>query len=258
MKTNIHNLIRKGISTKTIGSRILYYKEVDSTMTYAKQKIEEKYPEGTVIIAEQQTKSRGRLGREWISLKENLLFSVLTSIPITEASYLSIIASISIVRALKQTIGITTRLKWPNDILIQNTKIGGILIEGYSKNDTNWNIIGIGLNTNNSPNLKTKIPPNNLKEITGNRIDNSLILNSILHELDSLYIELKKGIIPIKEWKNHLSTLGKKIIVNNEKEKLEGIAKDVDKAGRLIILTNDGRKIKIHSDEIIHQDLPLN
>ena len=160
-------------------------------------------------------------------------------------------------RALKKTIGITTTLKWPNDILIQNTKIGGILIEGYLNNAINWNIIGIGLNTNNSPNLKTQIPANNLKTITGNQINNSLIFSSILHELDSLYTELKNGIIPIEEWKNNLSTLGKKIIVNNEKEKLEGIAKDVDKDGQLIILTNDGRKIKIHSDEIIHQDLGL-
>ncbi len=257
MKTNIHNLIKKGISTKTIGKRILYFKEIDSTMSYAKQKIEEKYPEGTVIIAEQQTKGRGRLGKEWISLKDNLLFSILTTMQINKAAYLSIIASISIVRALKKTIGITTTLKWPNDILIQNTKIGGILIEGYLNNAINWNIIGIGLNTNNSPNLKTQIPANNLKTITGNQINNSLIFSSILHELDSLYTELKNGIIPIEEWKNNLSTLGKKIIVNNEKEKLEGIAKDVDKDGQLIILTNDGRKIKIHSDEIIHQDLGL-
>ena len=175
MKTNIHNLIKKGISTKTIGKRILYFKEIDSTMSYAKQKIEEKYPEGTVIIAEQQTKGRGRLGKEWISLKDNLLFSILTTMQINKAAYLSIIASISIVRALKKTIGITTTLKWPNDILIQNTKIGGILIEGYLNNAINWNIIGIGLNTNNSPNLKTQIPANNLKTITGNQINNSLI-----------------------------------------------------------------------------------
>jgi BirA family biotin operon repressor/biotin-[acetyl-CoA-carboxylase] ligase len=144
--------VKDGLQTQLFGREHYYYfKEIDSTNNYAKTLAADGHPEGTVVIAESQSSGRGRRGRQWYSDSGQGIFLSLIlrpPLPVNELSRINMAIALAIVDAL-QEVGIKSGIKWPNDILIKDRKIAGILTEAITDMDgIEFIVSGIGLNVN--------------------------------------------------------------------------------------------------------------
>ena len=122
------NKILPHLKTTTIGRHFKYFTTLDSTNTYCKLLAEKNYPEGTIVISEEQTKGRGTKGRIWSSPKgSGLWISILLKPKITtsDISKITLITSCALYETFKK-LGINSQIKWPNDMLINNKKVCGI------------------------------------------------------------------------------------------------------------------------------------
>jgi BirA family biotin operon repressor/biotin-[acetyl-CoA-carboxylase] ligase len=241
------------LNTKIIGKYLYHFSSLDSTNIYAKKIIKKMIPEGTIIITDMQTKGRGRKERSWISPVGGLWFSVILfpNIPPQKAMYITMAASVAIVKAINDVCGISSEIKWPNDILISGKKVCGILTELDAELDRiNHTIIGIGINVNNDIPKELKNSATSLKNNIGSNISKIDLLCSILNHFDLMYIQVKNFNLEfIRDSWLHLSNLiGKKISVKNEKEIIMGRVIDIDENGCLLVSENNRIKHIISGD----------
>jgi BirA family biotin operon repressor/biotin-[acetyl-CoA-carboxylase] ligase len=234
--------------------KVYYYKEVTSTMDIAKE-IAEKGEEA-LIIAETQTKGKGRMGRFWYSPKGGIWMSLVIkpSFSLKEAYLLTYIASLATALAIEKIAGIKVFLKWPNDIIYKENdkekKLAGILLEVKAEIDKiDYAIIGIGINVNNE--ISSLVPEAiSLKEILKKELKRKDIIKELIKEFKDL---LKVESIKILNlWKDKSLTLGRKVkIIHPEGEKM-GLALDISDDGALLLKTEDTKILKIYSGDCIH------
>jgi len=241
------------LETKIIGKKILFFEEVDSTNNKAKQiALEEN--EGTVVISEMQTSGRGRRGREWYSPKGGVYVSFVLKPNVSpeKASQLTLVSSLALVKTLNSMDNnLNAKIKWPNDILISGKKISGILTElSADVEKINYIVVGVGINLNTE---KEILPENgtSLKIEMKEEVSIKLFLKSFLEHYDSIYQEYINGKIDliIERWKNNSDTLGKKVKIIGINETFEGLAKDIDENGALILQTKE-KEIKVYSGDV--------
>jgi BirA family biotin operon repressor/biotin-[acetyl-CoA-carboxylase] ligase len=249
--------ITHGLNTKIFGKKILYFDSLSSTMDMAMQMGMKGLPEGTLVLAESQTKGRGRLGRSWFSPKHKGIYLSLILRPKilpAQASMLTLLSAVSICEAIKEIARLDAQIKWPNDILINHKKLGGILTELNAETDEiNFVIIGIGLNVNNDK--KTLISgATSLKEQKKENINRLTLLQEVLRKIEGNYLLLKnKGASPIIEkWREHNISLGKRVRVFSHKEHIEGEAIDIDSDGGLLIRKDVGIIQKVMAGDVMH------
>jgi BirA family biotin operon repressor/biotin-[acetyl-CoA-carboxylase] ligase len=243
-----------------IGKDIIFYESTTSTNDSALEIGSKRdHPEGIVVVADSQTEGRGRLGRKWISPSGvNLYFSVILQPPFSkqESTILSLAAAASAVNAIRDYTGLNASIKWPNDILINNKKIGGILIESKSGLDkTDMLIIGMGINVNMTlETLPDDIMPiaTSLMVEKGSKVDRAELLGKILADLESSYKSLIKGekLTLIQKWADLVSTIGKDISVKIREQIITGNAKAVTESGGLLIRLPDGREETINAGDV--------
>lgn len=244
--------IKKNLKTKIFGKKIYSYRRVGSTNGVGFRLAEIGSEEGILIVADEQSKGKGRLGRSWYSPPRlGLWMSLLLrpDIPPFKAPGLSICAGLALAQAIKETTGIEAKIKWPNDCLIDGKKVGGILLELSAELDRiNFVIVGIGVNVNHS----VKDFPKNLAQIAtsmkielGKDISRLALLTSFLEKFEGIYLDFKKnGLSPQREMiKSYSSLLGKKVTVKFGKAKIEGMAEDIDDNGSLVIKTKKGERV---------------
>ena len=249
--------VTKNLDTEFIGRKIYYFDAVSSTMYVAMQLGIKGATEGTLVLAEQQTKGKGRLGRNWFSPKyKGLYLSLLLKPEIApmDTAILTLLAAVSICEAVKVTTGLDTQIKWPNDILLHNKKVGGILTELNAEMDeVNFLIIGIGLNVNNDK--KTLVSgATSLKEQKKENINRISLLQEILRKIEINYLSFKEkgaGQI-IEKWREHNITLGRRIKVYSHKEHIEGEAVDIDMDGGLLLRRDSGATEKVMAGDVVH------
>ena len=176
---------------KRLGRRIEVVQSTNSTNDLAREAASDQNNDGLAIFAEFQTSGRGRQGASWVSpVGVNLLFSVLLYDQQRQLKphLLTLAAGLALAQAVKEATGITARVKWPNDLLIDSQKIGGILVEVCSNSQGETAvIIGIGVNCNCSQkdlSDEVKIAASSLREMTGHSIDRHRLGRSILSRLD--------------------------------------------------------------------------
>lgn len=245
------------INTKFIGKKVYYFDAVSSTMDIAFQVGMKDACEGTLILAEAQTKGRGRLGRSWVSPKyKGIYLSLILKPKISpdKAPILTLLSAVSVCEAIKGVTGLEAQIKWPNDILIHHKKLGGILTELSAEMDeVRFVAIGIGLNVNND--RKSLISTaTSLREQKKENISRLELLREMLRRIEANYLLLQdKGSRPIIEkWREHNITLGKRIKVASRKEHVEGEAVDIDMDGALLLRRDSGVVEKIVSGDIVH------
>ena len=249
--------ISSDLQTKFLGRKIYYFERVSSTMDVAMQLGAQNTPEGTLVIAESQSKGRGRLGRSWISPKYKGIYVSLILRPKmlpAQVSTLTLMAAVSICEAVRQTSGLEVQIKWPNDILMDNKKLGGILTELEAELDaTNFVTIGIGLNVNNSR-AELDNSAISLREAAGHSFNRVELLREILRKIEKNYLILqKKGALAILEkWRSYNITLGRRVKVVCRKEHLEGEAVDIDTDGGLLVRRESGLIDKFMAGDVVH------
>ena len=230
--------------------KLIELETIDSTNTYAKDEATKGTESGTVIFSHEQTNGRGRLGNKWISNKGNLFMSVILrpKVELKDIWQLSFITSLAIYNALKDIVPKTEtiNLKWPNDVLINSSKISGILLE--TEGSADWIVVGIGLNV--------KVAPENsisLSRMAIKNIDAEKMRDLIYAELESLVTKWETDGFEFvrKEWLKHAYKLGKEVKarINNNKV-IIGVFKGVDENGSLELKISDGSIKKINSGEV--------
>ena len=254
--------IQRGLSTNYIGKEIYYFPELKSTNIMAKEKAlhrAEGMDEGTLIIAEKQSAGKGRLGREWFSPAGGIWLSIILY-PQLFPSYISritLMTAVAVVKAIKVCTQIESQIKWPNDILINEKKVCGILTEMSAELDIiNWVVVGIGINANiDLRDFPEDIQENtiSLKETSGKEISRVKLVQTFLQEFEKYYEKLKRKEFSsiLKEWKSCSHTLGKKIRVDIGERIITGEAIEINESGALILKKEDGELAEIISGTII-------
>ena len=247
--------IYRNLKTKFIGKNVLHFETIDSTNDYAK-KIGNELRDGSVIISEEQTKGKGRLGRVWESKAgEGIWMSIILKpniIP-NKAPFITLIAGASIVKALN-ILGVDAKIKWPNDITINNKKLSGILTELSAEIErVNYIVVGIGMNvkdTDFEEELQDKATSLYKENYNVSRVD---IVKEILCQFEKLYLDYiekddKKEVLDI--CRQYSAIINKEIYVikNDQKELVDCIG--INEEGNLIIKNKDGKLEEIMSGEV--------
>jgi BirA family biotin operon repressor/biotin-[acetyl-CoA-carboxylase] ligase len=244
--------IDKLLKTKIFGQRIIYHRNLGSTMVEARREAEGGAKEGTVIIAGEQTEGRGRLKRKWLSPEGNIALSVLCRPALLDLPYLIMIASLAAARAIEESTGLPAEIKWPNDVLIGGKKAAGILVETkVSGGRVEYAVIGIGINTALKVTDYDEIAETavSLGKDTGKDIRPQIIA-SLLNECERLYLLLPDGKPIYEAWRDRLVTLGKKVKASSGTQIIEGIAEAVEEDGALLIRGADGTVTKVIAGDV--------
>lgn len=253
---DIH-LLRRALAGRCIGRRILYYGQVGSTMDEARLLAEGGEPEGTVVIAEEQTAGRGRFNRAWVSPPgENLAFSVVLRPAQAQLRYVNMAATLAVAGAVEALTGLQPAIKWPNDVRLGGKKVSGILIEtSMVEAGLRYAVLGIGLNVNMDPARFPEIAElaTSLLRETGRKADRTRVLQEVLVRLDDLYQAVRNGGSLVSRWASMLETLGKVVQVRWRDQVLEGRATGVDDEGNLLLRQPDGSTIPVVAGEVTLQ-----
>lgn len=241
-------------------SRLVYRETVDSTNRVAKELGRQGAPEGTLVLAEQQTAGRGRRGRSWLSPGHvNLLLSLLLRPPILpeRAFVLTMILALATSDGVHEVSGLRPLIKWPNDLYVNGRKLAGILTEfSVVENRVEYMVLGMGLNVNWDPGEHPTIlyPATSLFRETGRRIPREGLLLRILKRFEETYRVLLTGeIMPFyRKWNELSMVLGKEVELDSGKERLRGTALRINQKGALILRDVSGRE-----REILHGDVSL-
>ncbi len=258
--------LRRRIDTRIIGATIMRYERVASTNDIARDRARNGYPEGLVVLAEEQSAGRGRLGRSWVSpYGEALLLSILLRpvwLPPGEAFSLTMMAGVALCEAVEHVVSSPVQLKWPNDLLLfvdgEWRKSAGILSEISVAGDTiEWAIVGIGVNVNQAP--AGAVNGRNLQQTAtcisaavGRRISRSSLLEALLTTFDERYAQLQSGERGslFSAWRTRLARMGEPVIVTLPGGELRGIAEDVAPDGSLLLRDADGVLHTVHTGDV--------
>ncbi|HUV52370.1 MAG TPA: biotin--[acetyl-CoA-carboxylase] ligase [Dehalococcoidia bacterium] len=241
------------LTTGFVGRNFLYYPSVSSTMDVARKVAKEGAKEGTVIVAEEQTIGRARLGRAWINPPGVLAVSIILSPEMGQLIRLSMIGSLATSRCIEKATGLKTTIKWPNDVLVKGKKISGILLESALRGQSvDWAVIGIGINVNFDPNAYPEIADiaTSLSVELDKYVSPLDILIHLLTETEQLYLALRRDEPVYQVWRDKLETLGKTVQVKTGDDVEKGYAESVDEDGALMLRRSDGSLARIVAGEV--------
>jgi BirA family biotin operon repressor/biotin-[acetyl-CoA-carboxylase] ligase len=234
--------------------RIHYFATAVSTMDIARELARKGCPDFSVVIAETQTGGRGRMARSWWSAEGGLYFTLVLRplIPPAMSPLINFGAAFVLARTFQEFCGVDARVKWPNDILIQDRKVSGMLSEMEAAGDrVSFVNIGIGINMNN------ELPPDlpfatSIKKISGKTCSRKAFLAEFLDRLEQrIHRPDLAGVIA--EWKTCSATLGRQVRIVSNREVTEGTAMDVDSNGALVVRKADGTLEKIYYGDCFHK-----
>ena len=235
-------------------SRIVYYPELPSTMAVAKRLARNDCPDFTTVIAGRQSSGRGRLDRPWLSEEGGLYFTTVLrpDLPPVLSFRVSFMAAVTLAGILNEFFNIDARLKWPNDILVSERKVCGMLSELEAEADRIAFInIGIGVNVNNDPS-PAQPAATSIKEILGREVSKKDIL---FRYLDAFEKKMQTAAFDrvVQEWKQYAVTLEREVRVVTNREVFTGRAIDVDETGALVVKCADGSLQRILYGDCFHQ-----
>lgn len=253
--------ILDGLATKTFGKTGFYYmEEAGSTNQEAAALAENGAPEGTVVIADHQSRGRGRKQRNWFSPPgTGIYISLVLKPPITpaEAPRITLLAAVAGAETLRHLTGLDISIKWPNDLLVNGKKISGILTEMSAGMDAvNHIIVGIGINVNTS----NESLPDEIRDIatsaraeTGSVHSRSSIVRSLLEYFELYYDLFLRGEFHkiLTRWKELSGIIGRKIQVDGINSRISGTVLDVNDDGVLILKDGEGVIHRVFSGDVI-------
>lgn len=233
--------------------RIHYFREVGSTMAAGRGLAKKGAPAGTIVIAEVQTRGRGRLSREWSSPEGGIYLTIVLRPRISPiyAPRINLMASVAVAAAVRKLFRLKAELKWPNDVLIQGKKVCGILAEMDAEMDViNFVIVGIGVNANNSV-AQFGDTATSLKAMLGREVSRREFLAALLAEIERRNTLLMEPVL-LEEWKRFSATLNMNVRIVSPGDEVVGQAKDLDATGALIVQAKDGSLRTVLAGDCIH------
>lgn len=255
-----NDLIRKNLDTEFIGKSIYIFKEVMSTNTVAKFFAENEDSNGLVIISEKQTNAKGRSGKPWESPLGGIWLSIILTPSITQNKIpiITLATGVAVEKTFERMGIENAEIKWPNDVLIEDKKVCGILTEAIAKfNTIEHVIVGVGIDLNIDV---EKLPEElqegttSIKSITEKEFDENEVIRIFLEEFEKIYkVILDENYEAIlKEWRRHSYSIGKEVEIRTPFAKsYDAYVVGVDSEGILIVERADGTLEKVISGECI-------
>ncbi len=256
-----NHLNQISLDTQWLGHSWHYFPNIESTNQWLKSQATS-LPHGAVAITDFQSAGKGRLGRTWQAPPQTAILHSLflrTDWPASQAPWLTMIAGLAAVRALRQTTSVPALLKWPNDIIVSHEgelrKLGGILLDGhFHENQLQYAIVGIGLNINleaaDLPSANT--PPTSVLLETGQKTARPPIVNALLTQFEQFYTLAQQGKSPHTLWETYLANLHQPVTVTHIKQnkQLEGTAIGTNQWGNLLIEDQTGKIHEISAGDV--------
>jgi BirA family biotin operon repressor/biotin-[acetyl-CoA-carboxylase] ligase len=250
--------LRRARAAARLGHRIEYFDSIESTNTTARHLAARGAAEGTVVIAETQTKGRGRLGRSWASpARCNLYLSVVLRPPlaVAQAPQLTLVAGLAVADAVHAWTP-QAAIKWPNDIVIGGRKLAGILTEMEADDEqVRFVILGIGVNVNAAPEdfpdeLRDKATA--LGAAAGAPIDRTAFAARLLAELETAYERyLGEGFRAIRPlWEAHSCLTGQRVQIDGVGQRCAGVVAGIDDDGALRLREDSGRETRVVAGDV--------
>jgi BirA family biotin operon repressor/biotin-[acetyl-CoA-carboxylase] ligase len=252
------DMLRQRLKGSLFGKRVYHFFKVDSTNRVAMELSQAGEPEGAVVIAEEQTAGRGRSGRVWHSERATGIYATIILRPKlapVQAPLLTMMAGLSAHSAVQAQTGLDVDLKWPNDLLINGKKVGGILTEMYAEpNQIRFVVVGIGLNVN-----QEKFPGDlsviatSLRAESGRSQSRLELLVRLLREFETDYNRfLAEGPASVIERFSEVSSYarGKRVRVTNGKDSFTGITAGLAPEGLLLVKRDTGQQVTVIAGDV--------
>lgn len=249
-----------GLETRVFGRQhYIYYQEIDSTNNLARELASEGYPEGTVVVAETQTAGRGRRGRNWYSPgRQGIYVSIVLrpKLPLMDISRITLVSAAAVAERWKKDLQLQPKIKWPNDILVNNKKMAGILAEAVTDMDSiEFIVVGIGLNINNQAgDFPSDFKMNATSALAENGQPASRVktLQALLARFEGYYFQLTEGNFAptLQKCRNLSLVLGQQVRLDTINGFLSGQAIGIDENGFLMVRDHSGIIHTVISGEI--------
>lgn len=256
--------IKKKLTSRWLGHTIHYYQQLDSTNLTAMELAKRDAPEGTVVLAEQQLLGRGRGDRSWHSppgvgvycsviLRPKLLPSM--------GQLITLMTAVAVAKTVSLKTDLSPQIKWPNDILVNENKVGGILIEGKARpTGIDYIVVGIGINVNHtSADLPEDLllRASSLRMELGETVERDELIAQLFAELESLCERLQQedSAYILEQWRSFSATLGQRVRVIQKDGIIEGVAVDVNEEGALLLRVEEDSLVEVHAGDVRHLKL---
>ena len=246
------------LQTERMGRQIRYFSRIDSTNQYAKRIAEEGAPDGTLIIADEQTAGKGRSGRTWVTPPaEAIAFTLLLRPELSpdRISMVTLVMGLAVTNAVNSLYGVSAGIKWPNDVVIKGRKLCGILTEMSAEvRQVNYIVIGVGINANltSFPEEIREIATS-LKLELGRDINRAELIARVMTEFERLYAEFEAqgdlGAV-MQEYNELCLNAGSKVRVLDPNGEYTGTSCGINSMGELLVETEDGEIQEVYAGEV--------
>ena len=252
--------VRERLETRRLGAELHYFAELSSTNTRARELAERGAVEGEVVVAESQTRGRGRLGRRWESPPFlNLYLSIILrpKLAPAHAAQITLTAAVAVAETVGFVLGRAPTIKWPNDILVDGKKLAGILTEAACDAERiEYVILGVGLNLNSRAHAMPeplRQRATSIADLTGKNVSRESVLARLIQDLDRCYGELEEsGFATLRpRWEAHFGLRGRRVRIEVGDQTLIGRPQGIDAHGALILEAEDGQRRSIVAGDVI-------
>ena len=247
------DMILSGLKTKWLGRDLRSFSEVNSTNEVAKS-LAPSCQNGTVILAETQTQGRGRLSRHWASPPGGVWMSLILKpeMPLARVYQINMAVSVAVSRAIFSLLGLEAGIKWPNDLMIRERKICGILMEVSAEvGRLDYAVVGLGINANVSLcNFPEEWMSTSIARELGHEVNRRDLIQRILMDIEEAY-EMMGSIEIYEEWRRRSVTLGRCVRITSNSGTLVGVVEDLNEDGALLLRTESGRQ-RVLAGDCIH------
>lgn len=251
--------LKKGLDTEWIGKTIIYQDVITSTQHLAHELAQKQADHGTIVVASEQTNGKGRLAREWYSPNGKGIWLSLILRPTIFpylAPQLTLLTATVLAEVIKSQTDLNPKIKWPNDLLIQDRKVAGILTEMKAEQDQiEYLVIGIGLNVNIEKedipiSLQSKATSLNIE--TGKKWEIIPLIQGILQTFEQEYTAyLDKGFIDVKQkWERFGYKIGQNVWITTANDRWQAVFLGIAEDGALLMRTAEHDIQKVYSAEI--------
>ncbi|QAS50804.1 biotin--[acetyl-CoA-carboxylase] ligase [Halobacillus litoralis] len=253
------NTLQWGLDTEWIGHQLFHYDQVESTQEIVHQMAKQGKPHGTVVIADEQVKGKGRMARKWDSPKgKGIWMSILLrpNLPPFKAPQLTLLAATVLAEMISERSALVPQIKWPNDLLIHHKKVSGILTEMQAEQDAiQYIVVGIGMNVNqNGEEIPEDIrhKASSLKNEAGEEWNIQETVQHILRLFERTYDQYESdGFEAIKaNWEKHGYRIGEEVTISTMKRTWKATLVGIEPDGALCVRDRDGNHEKLYSAEI--------
>lgn len=261
LQTSLRDEIARKLTSRWLGRELHYHQDVDSTNQAAQELARLGAAEGTVVLAERQLWGRGRLGRSWHSPAGVGLYLSLVlrpALPANQVQLLTLAVAVAVIRAVAAHTSLSPEIKWPNDILISEKKVAGILTEAQAAAERIAHVVvGVGINVNHT---RAELGPDlegaatSLRLELGQPVERAGLAAKLFVEIETWYEQLKQGgsLEILKEWRRHASTLGRRVRVFLGGATVEGTALDLTHEGALLVQQGNGSLSVVRAGDVEH------